>query len=82
MFSYDRRDREDEICENILVMPIWTCQAAKAMFSSLEEKKHWTEGSQSKKNISIRYRKCVYFNFCALVIEFVKISINRYQQNH
>lgn len=38
MFTYDRRVREDEICENVLVMPIQTCQAAKAMVSSLEEK--------------------------------------------
>lgn len=31
MFSYDGSVREHEICENVLVMPLWICQAAKAM---------------------------------------------------
>lgn len=29
-FSYDERVREHEICENILVIPRWACQTAKA----------------------------------------------------
>lgn len=31
MFSYDGSVREHEICENVLVMPVWICQTAKAM---------------------------------------------------
>lgn len=48
MFSYDGRVREHEICENILVMPIWTCQAAKVMLVV------WRKKSTEQKDLNPR----------------------------